>query len=77
MRRIGRAGEPRKSRSDATRWQPAPADSPIATLSLAALRDLGMSEDAIAAYFNDEPFQRSEAPPSRDTKEDANAIHTE
>jgi hypothetical protein len=72
MRRIGRAGEPRKSRSDATRWQPAPADSPIATLSLAALRDLGMSEDAIAAYF-----QRSEAPPSRDTKEDANAIHTE
>jgi hypothetical protein len=60
MRRIGRSGGTHESRNRFPQWQLAPAHSLIATLSLAALRDLGMSDDTIAAYFNDEPFQSGE-----------------
>jgi hypothetical protein len=58
MRRIATPGGERASGGQSMGWQSGAANSPLESLSLAALRDLGMTDDAIAAYFNDDTFPR-------------------
>jgi len=55
----GASNEQHDPDGEACRSCPVPTNEPIASLSLAALRDLGMSDATIATYLRYDPLNKT------------------